>query len=348
MKNPNGFGTVYKLSGARRNPYRAAVTAGWEIINGEAKQKRLTVGYYRSRKEALEALAAYSANPYDLDGGITFAELYEKWSSEYFETIAASSTRTIKSAFSYTTQIHGMKVKDLRVSHLEGCMREAPSTNIAERIKSMYNLMYKYAMKHELVDKDYASLCYSPKRTEPQIKRVNFSHEEILTLFSKMPKWGDMVLVGTYTGFRPSELCEIKLSDIDLNELTIKGGLKTDAGRNRIVPIHRAIVSLIQSRYDFARQINAEYLFCDDRGIQTTYNSYRNRFKSVCEYLGAKHTMHDTRHTFITLAKEAGMNEYILKRIVGHAVRDVTEKVYTHRTLEELRQEMEKLPDLRQ
>lgn len=49
-----------------------------------------------------------------------------------------------------------------------------------------------------------------------------------------------------------------------------------------------------------------------------------------------------TRHTFITLAKEAGMNEYVIKLIANHAIEDVTEKVYTHRTMEQLHTEMKR------
>ena len=37
------------------------------------------------------------------------------------------------------------------------------------------------------------------------------------------------------------------------------------------------------------------------------------------------------------------MNEYILKMIVGHEIADITEKVYTHRTVEDLKREMEKI-----
>lgn len=55
------------------------------------------------------------------------------------------------------------------------------------------------------------------------------------------------------------------------------------------------------------------------------------------------HKPHDTRHTFITKAKEVDMNEYILKMIVGHEIRDITEKVYTHRTLDDLKNEMKKI-----
>ncbi|MCX4323049.1 MAG: hypothetical protein OSJ59_08785, partial [Lachnospiraceae bacterium] len=53
---------------------------------------------------------------------------------------------------------------------------------------------------------------------------------------------------------------------------------------------------------------------------------------------------HDTRHTFITKGKQSGMDEYLLKIIVGHEISDVTEKVYTHRSMEELRREISKIP----
>lgn len=55
------------------------------------------------------------------------------------------------------------------------------------------------------------------------------------------------------------------------------------------------------------------------------------------------HKPHDTRHSFITMAKSADMNEYILKLIVGHAVEDITENTYTHRTIEDLHQEIQKI-----
>ena len=52
------------------------------------------------------------------------------------------------------------------------------------------------------------------------------------------------------------------------------------------------------------------------------------------------HTPHECRHTFITIGKSNKMDQYILKLIVGHEIDDVTEKFYTHRTIEQLRNEM--------
>ena len=90
MKLPNGFGTVYKLSGNRRNPYVAKKTKGWEIDpkTGKSKQLYTVVGYYPTRKEALTALAEYNKDPFDLHlATITFEEVYERWSEIHFEKI---------------------------------------------------------------------------------------------------------------------------------------------------------------------------------------------------------------------------------------------------------------------
>ena len=78
-------------------------------------------------------------------------------------------------------------------------------------------------------------------------------------------------------------------------------------------------------------------------GDHLTYDKYRGRFRKVMSRLDMDHKPHDTRHTFITKGKESDMNEYLLKMIVGHEIRDVTEKVYTHRTIEDLKNEIEKI-----
>lgn len=88
MKLPNGFGSIYKLSGKRRRPWVAAKTFGWQFDEEgqRIKQKRQVIGYFATRQEAMTALVQYNENPYDLDSNkITFSEVYEKWSDKYFQ-----------------------------------------------------------------------------------------------------------------------------------------------------------------------------------------------------------------------------------------------------------------------
>lgn len=82
MKLPNGFESVYKLSGKnRRNPYVAKKIKGWETDpeTGKAKQLYITVGYYPTHIEALNALADFNTNLYDVNAAkITFENVYER------------------------------------------------------------------------------------------------------------------------------------------------------------------------------------------------------------------------------------------------------------------------------
>lgn len=355
-KLPNGYGCIYKLSGKRRKPYAVRKTDKWIIdpSTGRAKQTYINIGYYSSREEAMMALANYNENPYDIKtDSITFSEVYEKWSEGYFPTLSSpSSIRTIKAAYSYCNGLYDMRMKDIKTSHLEGAILNANVGDSTKgRMKSLFNMLYKYSISHDIVEKDYASVMFAngnPIKRERTKDPVPFSVEELSVLWDikdSIP-FVDMILIGIYSGWRPQELSILKVADIDIKAGTMKGGLKTDAGKNRTIPIHSLIKPLIENRIQEATALHSEYLFNDVNGQQgtyMTYDKYRGRFQKVMNRLKMNHHPHETRHTFITKAKACNMDEYILKLIVGHAIEDITEKVYTHRTIEQLKIEIEKI-----
>lgn len=375
MRRANGTGNIYKMKGGkRRKPWRVRVTVGWELNPkmGRCKQNLKTLGYYASRAEAEAALVAYQECPYDLNTkDITFKELYEQWTEDYFKKLTSiSSERTITSAYRYCSGLYNMKMRDIRIYHLQECMdkgyiipdrgkekgqKRYASACTKGRIKSMFNLMFDWAYAREIVDRNYARAFELDKETkikQVREKRKNtiFSKEEIDLLWKNVDKiaFVDMVLCGIYSGWRPQELAILKIKDIDLELQVMYGGMKTDAGKDRCVPIHPLIQPLIEKRYAEAKELGSNYLFNDingQQGIYMTYDKYRGRFNKVVERLQMDHHPHETRHTFITKAKRVRMEEYILKRIVGHAINDNTEKTYTHREIEELKAEMRKIED---
>ena len=148
-----------------------------------------------------------------------------------------------------------------------------------------------------------------------------------------------MILINIYSGLRPRELVELQTKNIDLEKKLIVGGMKTDAGKDRYVPIHDKIYFLIKKRFN----LKNERLFLNEDMQEMDYYSYRLRFMKVMKNLNMFHRPHDARHTFITKAKHADVNEYILKQIVGHKISDITEKVYTHRNIDELYAEINKI-----
>lgn len=271
---------------------------------------------------------------------VTFEDVYTRWSNEAFEDLADSTKRTWRAAFSHCKELHNVRFKDIRVWDLEQVIKSANVGNATKvRIKCLFNKLYKYAIKHELVSKNESLYCDVPSARR-QINREPFSKEEILCLWENLDvPFVDMILVGIYTGFRPSELTLLKKSDIDLKENFICGGMKTAAGRKREVPIHSEILPVIKKKL-----IESDiFLFEKDNACGLNYYEYRNRFNKIMKVLGMSHYPHDTRHTFVTLAKEFDANEYVLKRVVGHVIPDITEGVYTHRKREVLQKEIDKI-----
>lgn len=333
MKRSNGDGSVYKLNGRRRKPWAARVTIGWELNadTGKSKQIYQPIGTFATRVEAETALNNYLTNPYDISvNTITFSQVYDRWSAEYYESLKnESSARSYKAAYKYCEKLYNMRFRDIRVSHMEGVIKDADVGEATKsRMKSLFNLMYKFALKHDIVDKDYSALFVHKVGKRDKKARIPFKNSEIQRLW-QIQNFGvaDMILFSLYTGFRPSEVLLIETRFVDLVRWRIKGGMKTEAGTDRIVPIHELIRPIVSRRYN----PDNKYLFPNELNEFMTYDQYRGRFKKVMNRLGITHTPHEARHTFISCAKYFHVDENLLKAVVGHKIRDVTEAVYTHR-----------------
>ena len=231
----------------------------------------------------------------------------------------------------------------------------SPSTK--ESIKYLFNHIFAYATEARLIERNYAKDFSLDKKVQKE-KELNhkekkpFSEEELKKLWKSIEfvPFADIIVYACYSGWRPSELVQLKVDDVDLENGFIKGGIKTSAGKNRLVPIHPLVMSIVQKYYEQAISVNSQYLFNDvtkKKGIGLSYDQYLTRFNNVMSSLHFRKeiTPHYTRHTFITKAKskEVNMNEYVLKLIVGHDIGDLTEHVYTHREIEDLKEEMNKI-----
>lgn len=346
MKHANGAGSVTKLKDRKNKPWKAVITKDFvfDAESGKIKQRRKVLGCYRTRTEAEDALADYRRSPYDLDAKkITFAEVYERWAAVHFEKVSDSKIRGYKSAYNHALPLHRLKFKDIRPHHIEKAMADAEVGSATKNnIKVLCGQLYKFAIKNEICSTNYATMCDGVKQDAPTIIRSIFTWEEEAALWQNLDiPCASMVLVGLYSGWRPQELAKLRAEDIDLDAGIMRGGIKTDAGKDRAVPIHSKIYPLIEGLLKDGRKL----LFTDD-GKPMTYSMYRSRFVKLCERLGFKHTPHDTRHTFITRGKEAGMDDYVLKLIVGHAIGDITEKIYTHRKIDQLKAQIELIKPL--
>ena len=341
---PNGFGQITEIKGRfLRKPYRTMVSIG-KKSNGRPNSKILA--YFETYNDAYAALVEYNRNPYDLDVAMTVQELYKKWSAKYFEKIQVSSQRTITSAWAYCTSVYDMKAQDVRVRHIKGCMDACDSPNIKSRIKSMFNLMLDYAVEYEIVDKNYAR-DFKSERPENITNHVAFTSEEVQKLWDNTSiPLVNAVLIQCYTGWRPQELCKLKRENVNIIERKMIGGMKTAAGTDREVPICDRILEPVRKMEYLSELLNSEWFICDNDGSEMTYDKYNKRFHKLMTELGIEgHRPHDPRKTFVTMCKEKGVDEYAVKRIVGHSIDDITEKIYTDRKFDWLLSEVKKIED---
>lgn len=338
MKNPNGYGSVFKFGGNRRRPWCARVTVGW---SDDGKQKYKNIGYYEEREEAMIALAQYNCDPYDLDSNrITFSEVYEKWSEEKFPKISKSNAYCHKAAYAKCSFLYDMKFKQIRKMHTQRIINENEhlSSETRKKIKNLLNQMYSFALENDIVNKNYAEFIEIGD-IKTKIERKPFTQEEIDLLWKNLnAEYVDTLLIMIYTGLRIGELLEIKCENIDIEKRIMIGGLKTKAGKDRTIPIHKKILLLIESKLD------QEYLVLDPKG-KTFYYQYFHKqyYKPLVKQLGLNHKPHDCRHTAITAMKNAKIDDLLIKKIVGHSSKDITDRVYTHITNEQLVEAIDKL-----
>ena len=348
---PNGFGQISMIKGRNlRKPYRAMVSIGKNPETGRPISKLLQPeAYFATYNEAYAALLEYNKRPYDLESkSLTLKEVYDEWSVDYYKTLTSATAGSYEATWKWWNLLYEMKIAEIRSRHLRSCIDECDKDSVKGAMKSLMNLVFDYAVENEYTDKNYArDLKYKMEKSKSSGHKA-FKEEELEKLWSNClsEKYVDIVLFQCYTGFRPQELGEIRIDNVDLNNWTIIGGMKTEAGRNRVVPIHEKIKGIVRSKYDTAKALGSEYLFNIPRNgdIKMTYRRYQYAFGIVMKCLGIEdHKPHDPRKTFVTLAKKYNMDEYAIKLIVGHYINDITEKIYTERDTEWLHDEINKI-----
>lgn len=364
---PNGFGQISEIRGRNLNrPFRVLITVGKDENGRPICRPLKPNAYFKTYNEAYAALLEFNKDPYDLQTVMTVKDLYARWSAEHFKTLTISGIRIIEAAWAYCTPLYDMDIRLVRVKHIRKCMEHGridaignvklPSPVTQTRMKSLLTRLFDYAIEYEFANRNYASGFRLSKDVTSDVSTAKKPHiiytdEEIELLWSMVGKsmCADMVIVQCYSGWRPSELFDLKTQNINIEEWTFSGGMKTKAGKNRVVPIHPKIRSIILCHYQQARSSHQEYLFANAASKKSTCKyEYQGFIKEYSQLLSKlrldqNHRPHDGRKHFITQAKKYRVDEYAIKRIVGHAISDITEKIYTERDITWLAEEMEKI-----
>ena len=136
-------------------------------------------------------------------------------------------------------------------------------------------------------------------------------------------------------------MLELTRFNVDLKNGIITGGLKTEAGKNRIIPIHPKIIPFIQKWYTK----NGETLICRENGKKISSRYHREKYYyPALEHLKIKRlTPHACRHTFGSLMGRANADPKHIQEIIGHSSYAFTKDKYTHPYIEELKKAIRKI-----
>ena len=333
MRRANGQGSVYKMSGNRRKPWRAMISQG-KTISGYSK--RVDLGCFATRIEAEAAVRQYLDVPVEKPN-ITLGELHGEWQPLAYATLSKQTKDSYNAAWRHFAPIENEKIRNIRTGQLQFIIDNCPNGLSSKKdIKTLARLLWKYAMQNDIVTKNYADFIIMPK--EEKKERPHFTELErkkIVTAAQNGIPWADTIQILIYTGFRVNEMLGLTPFSVIYDEQRpafFRGGLKTTAGKNRIVPIHKNIVPYIEKWLS----LGGDTIICTPKGKRIRYNDYLDIFKQTLEKIGVRIlTPHATRHTWFSMTNAAGINDTVRQTIGGHADPEIT-KQYTHPELKEL------------
>ena len=290
----------------------------------------------------LDTLAQKLMADYSLIKGVTppekpktFADVYQLFYEAKFHEgnkFSQSSKYSTQAAYKNSAALHDLPWESLRAADFQSVIDNCPlKRSSIELILNLFHQLCAFAVDMNISDKNY-SRNLTITKDEDDEHGVPFTPTELMTLWYHADNdIVELLLILCYSGWRITEAGKLH---IDLDQGYYEGGIKTKAGKGRIVPIHSAVYPLVKHRYE---KYGTLLPMC-------AYNFRLNMYKILNELGIEKHTPHDCRHTFSKLCEDSHVNENDRKRMIGHAFgNDVTNRVYGHRDLRDLKIEIEKI-----
>ena len=281
------------------------------------------LGYYSTYDEAIDALNNSRQS-------LSLHQVYDMWLPSHAKSVSSNTLNNYGSAFAHLVSIHDVAMSNITYLQLEAIIDHMLSTGLSysscKKVRTLISQLFDYAIINGWCTTNYAKFL-NLGHNKPVRPHKPFTTQAINRLWRLGSPLHDIPLILLYTGMRASELINLKARDINRKQRTIKiTSAKTKSGI-RTIPIHDRIWSIIE------RRLHTIYVIQECR----TYSSLSREFDKAMKAINAKHTTHDCRHTFATHLDNEGANYNAKRLLLGHASGNVTDGVYTHKSLGQLR-----------
>lgn len=342
---PNGAGSAYK----RGKSWTAIVTVGWKTTpTGRAQAVRRTKGGFSTKRDALAYCQQLQSAPREKPK-MTLQQVYDAWLPTHEARVSKSTMDCYRAAFKYFDALKFLPMADIDVDELQDCLDACPrARRTRENMKAVIGLLYKYAIPRHQATMNLAEYLHTGDNDKSTRPAFTAEQVELIRQQIGLTPYAEYVYVLIYTGFRPAEL--FSLTKDNYRDGILYGGIKTEAGKNRAVPISPKVLPIIQERVTTRHG----FLFPRDNGEQMTVAYFRDYcFYPVLAAAGiqpiptqdhpAYYTPYSCRHTFANLLKEVQGSDVDKAKLIGHASYDTTKKMYQSAELEAMRRIIEEL-----
>lgn len=330
MRRANRTGSVWKASGKRRKPWVARIVTG---IDEHGNPIRRTVGTYATKREAEAALLEVTINP-DLINRATLQQIWDLWSAAKLPTVSDSTVATYHYAWCKLAPLYNIPVRELRLDVLQPLFDSLSSLSIssAKHVRTLLSQLMDYAIASDFAEKNYTE--YIVLKGRKPAEKQTFSRDEVRQILTaNTHPHCDVPAILVATGLRIGELADITVENVHMDEGYMIAGKKTEAGKNRVIPIHDVILPRIASRLRSAKK----YLMETDDSKKITRDGLRYRYEIGLQEAGVRYlSAHCCRHTYATLLNSSVANKDHIKRLMGHSDYSVTSNIYTHDDIDAL------------
>lgn len=343
-KRPNGTGSVYK----RGSTWTARVVDHWEPSENKAGLKPVwkTKGGFAKKKDALNYCAELYKEKRREHPPKEFKQDFDLWKAAYSDRVTASTMAGYVAAFKHFDTLHYVKIDRISANDLQSCIDECKNgKRTKQMMRVVAGLVFKYAIDDDQIQKNNAANLYIGDDETTHYEPLT---EEELNRFAASDNVYAAYVVGLcYLGYRPTEFFKLKKEDYRTEGDThyFVGGIKTDAGKNRIVTVPDRIIPIIEARLSvegtdllFPRyNRNRKGEFVGYGQMPTAYFCDRV-FKPLAESLGITGKVpYATRHTYSNKIKAVSGADRDKAELMGHATYETTKKHYQTTSLDELK-----------
>lgn len=356
-RSANGAGCAFR----RGNGWVAQAVVGYrdlpdDISSPENRRQRIPIKKTKGGFPTKAAALAYVPTLKNLEDGspLTLQQIWEEWEPWYSPRVDPSTMAGYRAAYNYFKVLHSNKIVGISADDLQKCMDNCPKgKRTHQNMKVVAGLLWKYAKSKHIVSQIESETLYTGKGKSAKREALTEIEVEKIRQAIGSHRYAEYIYCLCYLGYRPGELLELRKDQVleHNGRLFLVEGKKTDAGRDRTVPVHQKIENIVRDRlmvpgtdlvfpqYTFAKPTkkrkNAPF-----KGFKQMSDNYFREgvFKPLTAALGIAEgkVPYAARHTFSNKLKKAEGDAVDKAALMGHSKYTFTQTNYQDTNDDEL------------